>query len=232
MKISQELLDRCRAIPVAVLNDVMVKAGCPDRVLSHELRSFDSHERFAGPAFCVRGESTGGKPAPADVRFDMYRRIEAGAVLVMASGGYRTTAILGENMCTALQQKGCLAVLLDGGYRDRGAIDAMGLPVRARFVTPVASSGRFVLAELDVPVQLPGQSTPSVKVCPGDVIVADEEGVIVIPRHGVASIVEDAEQVIAAEERTRALIVGGADAEQAYKANDRFSHVRKIGAST
>jgi len=67
-----------------------------------------------------------------------------------------------------------------------------------------------------------------VAIGPGDMIVGDEDGVIVVPAQGVQTILEDAEKVIEAESRTRDLILAGQDAEQAYKANDRFSHVRPI----
>ncbi|GAA5232206.1 RraA family protein [Verticiella sediminum] len=226
--LSPDLLERYRRIPVAVLSDVMAKAGCPDQLLSHELRSFDGSGSFAGPAFCVRGQSTGGNEHPPDIRFEMYRRIHRGAVMVVATGGYRTTAILGENMTVALKQRGCQAIVLDGPYRDRSSIAALGVPVRARFVTPTASGGRYAIVACDEAVQMPGQSQPAVTVHPGDLVVGDEEGVIVIPRRGVHSIAEDAERVIAAEERTRERMQAGEDAEQAYKANDRFGHVRKI----
>lgn len=223
-----ELLARYRRIPVAVLSDVMTKAGCPDQVLSHALRSFDGLGSFAGPAFCVRGQSAGGNDRPKDIRFEMYRRIRPGAVMLVATGGYRSTAILGENMTVALQQRGCQAIVLDGPYRDRASIAALGVPVRARFVTPIASAGRYAIVACDEPVQMPGQAQPGVSVHPGDLIVGDEEGVIAIPRRGVLSIAEDAEHVIAAEERTRAAMQAGGDAEQAYRANDRFGHVRRI----
>ncbi len=224
---SENLATRYRSIPVGVLHDVLVNAGQPHQVLSSDIRSFDGLPPFAGPAFCVRGERKMGK-APADCRFEMYRQFRAGSVLVIASGGYRPTAVLGENMTTALRQRGCTGVIIDGGYRDKQGIAEMGVPVRAMYVTPVASGGNFAFVDVDASVVMPGQSSTTVAVGPGDMIVGDEDGVVVVPARGVQTILEDAEEVIRAESRTRDLILAGRDAEQAYKANDRFSHVRPI----
>jgi regulator of RNase E activity RraA len=224
---NEDLAQRYRRIPVGVLNDVLVKAGKPHQVLSSDIRGFDGLPPFAGPAFCVRGERRMGS-GPADLRFEIYRQFRTASVLVIASGAYRPTAVLGENMTTALQQRGCAGVVVDGGYRDRQGIAEMGIPVRAMFVTPVASAGNFAFVEIDARVVLPGQSSSTVAIGPGDMIVGDEDGVIVVPAQGVQTILEDAEKVIEAESRTRDLILAGQDAEQAYKANDRFSHVRPI----
>ncbi|MES2535655.1 MAG: RraA family protein [Pseudomonadota bacterium] len=228
MNIDTNTCERYKRIPVAVLNDVMVKAGCPDQVLSHEIKSSDGLPSFAGPAFCVRGERTAGGSGKPDVRFEMYRQFRSGSVLIIATGGYRSTAVLGENMTVALKMRGCQGIVVDGGYRDKSSIAEAGIPVRAMFVSPVASSGRFALVEFDVSVTLPGQSTPEVQIHAGDLVVGDEEGTIIIPARGVQTILEDAEKVIEAERRTRDLILAGEDAEKAYKSNDRFGHVRPI----
>ena len=223
-----DLADRYRAIPVAVLNDVLVKAGRPHQVLSHEIKALDGLPAFAGPAFCVRGERKMGGPGQADLRFEMYRRFRSGSVLVIASGGYRPSGVLGENMTAALKARGCRGVVSDGGYRDRESIAASGVPIRAVFVSPVSSGGNFAYVELDVSVALPGQTASTVLVHAGDMVVSDSDGTIIVPARGLQTILEDTETVMTIEDRTRELILQGEDAERAYKANDRFSHVRAI----
>ncbi len=225
---TSDLADRYRAIPVAVLNDVLVKAGKPHQVLNQEIRALDGLPPFAGPAFCVRGERKMGGPGQEDLRFEMYRRFRTGSVLVIASGGYRPSGVLGENMTASLKARGCRGIVSDGGYRDRESIAASGIPVRAVFVTPVSSGGNFAYVELDVSVSLPGQTSSTVRISGGDMVVSDGDGTIIVPSHGIETILEDAEKVMTIEDRTRELILRGEDAEDAYKANDRFSHIRPI----
>lgn len=224
---NRTLADRYAGIPVGVLSDVLTRAGRPHQVLRHSFLPLAGLAGFAGPAFCVRGERKSGRQGP-DLRFEMYRRIRAGSILVLASNGFGPGAVLGENMVTALRQGGCRGIVLDGGFRDRLGISEMGMPVRAMFVTPVASGGQFDIAELDAQVNLPGQSAEDVTIFPGDMVVGDEDGVIVIPAAGSQTVLEDAETVIEAEARTRAMILEGEDAERAYQAHDRFGHVRPV----
>ena len=223
-----DLAERCRRIPVGVLNDVLVKAGAPHQVLSHEIRAHDGMPPFAGPAFCVRGERTMGGPGQTDLRFEMYRRFRSDSVLVIGSGAFRPSGTIGENMTAALKVKGCIGVVTDGGYRDREGIAALGVPVRAAFVSPVNSGGNYAIVAFDVAVTLPGQTTLAVTVSPGDMIVSDGDGTVVIPAEAVNSVVEDAEAVLLIEDRTRELILAGTDAEAAYGTNPRFKHVRLI----
>jgi len=225
----EKLASEYRTIPVAVLHDVLVKAGAPHQVMSCEIKSADGLAPFAGPAFCVRGERVMGGPSTRkDRRFEIYRQIPKGSVLVIASGGQHPGAVLGENMVASLRVRGCVGIVTDGGYRDQAAISAMNIPVRAAFVTPISSVGQYNIAELDVTVALPGQSCSTVFISSGDLVVGDFDGTIVVPRRGLLTILEDCHELMEAEGRTRQLIMGGEDAEVAYKANDRFGHIRQI----
>jgi 4-hydroxy-4-methyl-2-oxoglutarate aldolase len=226
-----DLFERLEQIPVAILSDVMSKAGLPDRVLSHRIRALAGNDRFAGPAFCVLADGTAAARDLPDRRFEMYRQMPEGAVLVLSTGLYASTAAMGENMVTAMKMRGCAGIVMDSGYRDVASIARDGLPVRAMFVTPVSSAGQLRFTALDEPVFMPGQTVPFVHVSPGDVIVSDDEGTLVIPAEHARSICEDAQGVADAEERTRALILAGRDVEEAYRANDRFGHIRKVSAN-
>jgi 4-hydroxy-4-methyl-2-oxoglutarate aldolase len=231
LAIESDFYEKLKQVPVAILSDVMTKAGLPDRVLSCRIRALAGHDTFAGPAFCVQADATASALDLPDRRFEMYRRMPAGAVVVMSTGQYARTAAMGENMVTAMKMRGCVGVVTDSGYRDMASIARDGLPVRAMFVSPVSSAGQLRFVALDEPVIMPGQTVPFVHVTPGDVIVSDDEGTLVIPAQHAHSIYEDAQGVFDAEERTRALILAGRDVEEAYKANDRFGHVRKVAAN-
>lgn len=225
----EDLVARAGRLPAAVVSDVLRHAGAPHQVLHHAIAGIGPAGRtVVGPAFCVRGERVLGGGAKTNLRWEMYRRMPPGSVVLMASGGYEDAVVFGENVALALAVRGCRAIVTDGGIRDRAAMRELGMPVYARFVTPLSAGGQWLTTAVDEPVVLPGQSSAFVQVNPGDLIVADGDGVVVVPRHGFATVVEDAEFVVAAEERTRAEIKNGRDPEEAYASAARFGHVRRI----
>lgn len=87
---------------------------------------------------------------------------------------------------------------------------------------------RWHYAELDVPIALPGQTTASVPVRPGDLIHGDRDGVLVIPREHSASVAADAEEMERLEGKIKLDLEAGADREEVYRRNDRFAHIKKV----
>lgn len=230
----EDLMARAGRLSAAVISDVLRHAGAPHQVLHHAIAGIGPAGRapagqtVVGPAFCVRGERVLGGGPRTNLRWEMYRRMPPGSIVLMASGGYEDAVVFGENVALALAVRGCRAIVTDGGIRDRAAMRDLGIPVYARFVTPLSAGGQWLTTAVEEPVFLPGQSSAVVQVNPGDLIVADDDGVVAVPRHGFATVVEDAETVVAAEERTRAEIKSGRDPEEAYASAARFGHVRRI----
>src|SRR3546814_9317651 len=105
----------------------------------------------------------------------MYRRLRPGSVALLASGGYEDAVVFGENVALALKVRGCAAIVTAGGIRDRDAMQALGIPVYPRFVTPPSAGGQWTTTTLDEPVALPGQSSAFVQVNSGAWAMADRE---------------------------------------------------------
>jgi len=224
-----DLYQRYAKIPTAVISDVLRAAGAPHQVLHHGIASVGFPVPFAAPAFCVKGEKVLGTLKPSDdQRFEMYRRFPHGAALVLASGGYTGAVVFGENVALSLKVKGCVAILTDGGIRDKDALVEMEMPVYASFVTPLSGGKQWITTALDTPVAIPGESCSTIMIESGDVIVGDNDGIVVVPKRGALSILEDAEQVIATEGRTRDRILRGDDPEEVYASEPRFKKVRAI----
>jgi 4-hydroxy-4-methyl-2-oxoglutarate aldolase len=222
------LCTRLVAIPVAVVSDVMTHAGLPDRVLAAAIRQAIPAPRFAGPALCFSGRVGPGPAVPIGrdkLVYEADRRIRPGDVVALSTGGFRTTAVLGGNTLAGWRRRGCAAVVSDGLTRDLAELTDM--PVHVAGVTPVSSGLLWSYTSLDEPIDLPGQTAVGVRIEPGDVLHGDADGVIVIPRRYVASVVGDAEIAVQAEHRIQAAIAAGLDRGDAYLTNDRFGHVRK-----
>jgi len=111
----------------------------------------------------------------------------AGAVLVLAAGGDNRAAIMGDMMALRLKVRGVAGVVTDGGYRDVPGIRESGLPCFQREASGPATPIWLHPVQFNTPVGCAG-----VAVYPGDVIVGDGEGVVVIAQHLVEEIAEEA----------------------------------------
>ncbi|WP_052287338.1 diguanylate cyclase [Streptomyces sp. 769] len=126
--------------------------------------------RVAGPAFTVRCP-----PGDNLMLHAAIHRAAPGSVIVVESGDL-DHALAGGNVCAVAQCRGVAAFVADGLIRDLAEVRAMGFPVFARGVTPFPGSKEAV-EPLNVDVRCGG-----VDVSAGDMVVADEEGVVVVPR--------------------------------------------------
>ncbi|GAA4083854.1 MULTISPECIES: RraA family protein [Streptomyces] len=143
--------------------------------------------RVAGPAFTVR--------CPAGDNLMLHAaiyRAEPGSVVVVESGDL-DYALAGGNVCAVAQRRGIAAFVVDGVIRDLAEVREAGFPVFARGVIPVPGTKEAV-APLNEPVRCGG-----VLVNAGDVVVADEEGVVVSPRARAEQVLAAARQKLAKE---------------------------------
>jgi regulator of RNase E activity RraA len=125
--------------------------------------------RVAGPAFTVRCP-----PGDNLMLHAAIHRADRGSVIVVEAGD-TDYAVAGGNVCAVAQRRGIAAFVVDGVIRDIAEVRAMGFPVFARGVMPVPGA-KNVVVPLNEPVQCGG-----VTVGAGDIVVADEEGVVVVP---------------------------------------------------
>lgn len=137
------------------------------RVLDSGIRPRSAELRIVGRAFTVRCR---------DDFLPVLRAVEAAAEgdVIVVDGGAREIALAGELFARGALVRGLGGIIIDGGYRDMGYVSTCPLPVYSRFVTPLAGTA-VKLGELNIPVTCGG-----VTVNPGDLVLADVEGVIVL----------------------------------------------------
>ncbi|BCJ40664.1 4-carboxy-4-hydroxy-2-oxoadipate aldolase [Actinoplanes ianthinogenes] len=171
-------------IPPTTLADVLGR----DRVMDIGIRPlWTPVPRVAGPAFTVRC-------VPGDnlmLHAAIYRA-EPGSVIVVESGDL-DYALAGGNVCAVAHRRGVAAFVLDGLIRDLGEVREDGFPVFARGVIPIPGT-KSRLGTHGEPVVCGG-----VTVRPGDIVVADEEGVVVVPGDRQAPVLEAARAKLAKE---------------------------------
>lgn len=213
--------DRFSAIYTAALADILDARGLHEQTLPSSIRALEPGTRVAGPAYTVKG-------APAanadEASYDeairkvlaMLGDVPAGHVAVYACN-QDVSAHLGELSVTSLKTRGVAGCVLDGGCRDVRFILDEGFPVFARFVTPEDSTWRWELEATQVPVTI-----GRVVVEPGDWVVGDEDGVVVVPSAIAAEVLAEAERKAATESEIRDAVRGGMPPLEAYERYGTF----------
>ncbi|GGT19030.1 RraA family protein [Streptomyces atratus] len=143
--------------------------------------------RVAGPAFTVRCP-----PGDNLMLHAAIHRAEPGSVIVVEAGDV-DYALAGGNVCAVAQRRGIAAFVTDGVIRDLAEVREMGFPVFARGVIPVPGTKKAI-EPLNGPVRCGG-----VNVDAGDIVVADEEGIVVTPRARREQVLLDALKKLAEE---------------------------------
>jgi regulator of RNase E activity RraA len=138
------------------------------------------------------------------------------------SGGGEGVCFFGELIAIGMRERGSVGALVDGGIRDVAWLGPLNYPVYARYRTPIQSIGRWKVTGWDVAVSLPGATTQMVAVHPGDFILADADGAIVVPAARVEEVLVAAEAMGLHEQKVRAALAEGMPLAAAL---ERFGHV-------
>jgi len=210
-----DLADRFRAVDTTAICD----ADKTTRVLDSAIRARSAATRVVGPAFTVRCR---------DDFLGVLRAIEAASPgdVVVVDGGAREIALGGELFARGATVRGLGGIIVDGGYRDIGYVSGCALPVYSRFVTPLAGT-TTKLGELQVPVVCGG-----VVVRPGDLVLADDEGVIVVDPDRVDALLDAAAAVKAVEGRVVDQLDAGGTLSDAVNLAEHVDALRQGKPST
>ena len=191
----RELLSAFEGVPSSIVSDVTGNVG---RAMESRISPVYSGVELAGSALTV-------KAVPGDnlIIHKAITMAQPGHVLVIDGSGYTETAFLGELMCASCQAHGVAGIVIDGAVRDRADIAEMGFPVYARGTHP---QGPFKQDPGSINVRV---SCGNVAVDPGDIIVADDDGVTVLPRSEAEAVLERAREKVAAEHELRQRVEDG-----------------------
>src|SRR4051812_5516073 len=200
------LLDwAARSLYTGVLSDACDAAGFRDRALLPDIRPLDEGRVLAGRAkTVVWAPMFHVPPRPYDKEIAAVDSLRPGEVFVMAVGRSAEIVPWGELLSTATVARGGRGAVLDGLVRDSRRIVEMGLPVFCTGRRPLDSCGRGIVVDFDVPVTLDG-----VPISPGDLVVGDGDGVVIVPRATEDEVLGRAWEKVAGEDQTRAALRAG-----------------------
>ena len=218
----EEVRTRFAGIDTSVVADILDEMGRLDQGLSAQFAPYPaSAGKLAGWAYTVRGEMVPYEGTGDALKMEAAHGISAGEVSVWSGDG-EGICYFGELIALGMRESGSVGALVDGGIRDVRWIGEMRFPVYARYRTPVQSIGRWRVTGCQENVYVHGATSERVLVRPGDFVLGDEDGVIVIPADIVVAVLERSEQLTAVEQRIRAEVAGGLSLQDALQ---KFGHV-------
>lgn len=197
----------------AVLSDSLDSLGHRRQVMREYIRPV--HSRYtvvAGYAHTIAFvDSDQILENPFDAEIEAVDAIAPNAMVVISTGNSIQNAPWGELLSTAAVARGARGAVMDGFVRDVKMIESLGFPVFATGMKPVDSNGRGLLTSWGKPIVC-----GEVEVCPGDLIVADFDGILVIPAPLVEATIDRANAKVTGENNSRAELQKGAYLRDVY----------------
>lgn len=183
-------------LKTSLLSDVLNKSGAMD----HDMKNWSGQCRMAGPAFTLRVH-------PADILMvgQAVSVCPPGWVLVIDGQGELNTALWGSIITVVAHLKRMEGVVIDGAIRDLEEIRRERFPVFARAVVPNAGGAEYV-GEMNVPIQCGG-----VAVNPGDWVVGDDDGVVVVTSARLSEAIKQAQKLLKVEKDIEKAVRAGGD---------------------
>jgi regulator of RNase E activity RraA len=186
--------ERLKQISIATLSTCLFRRGVR-RVTPHGIVPVAANQpRMVGEAFTLRfvpmREDVEAQPPPKPagaVHQRAFDECPAGFVLVMDARGETRGCCCGDLLIGRLQARGCAGVVTDGGFRDTPGIVELNFPAFQQRPAPAPSFGALQAVDMNVPI-----GCSDVAVYPGDVVVGDSEGIVVIPGGLTNDIAEEA----------------------------------------
>ena len=190
-----ELSEKLKVVSTATLTSVLRNKGLHNTFM-HQVAPLAPDMQMVGRAFTLRylPAREDLDEVPLDNLKDVQRvgieQVTAGDVFVIDARGDTRAGTMGSILASRLQVRGCTGIVTDGAYRDSPTIVASGLPAYAAAMNAHTNKTIHHPSEIQVPIACGG-----VAVFPGDILVGDGEGVVVIPAHLAEEVAIEAEEM-------------------------------------
>lgn len=198
----------------STLSDALDRLGIPGQALG--ISALDRSFRMAGPAFTVRTIPVVAGAAAGTVG-DYIDEVPRGSVVVLDNGGRLDGTVWGDILTITAHRNRLAGTVIHGVCRDAPRSLELGYPIFSRGVTMRTGRGRVQADGYNVPVSL-----GDVRVQPGDLVVGDGDGVVVVPAERAEDVLQVAEEIAASEDRIRGEIQGGSRLDEARKRHKYF----------
>jgi 4-hydroxy-4-methyl-2-oxoglutarate aldolase len=212
---TDQLPRRFARIPTAAITDVLDEMGLLRQTLPSSIQPIAPDMRTAGYAFTARGRPRRGTPRERDATLRQFLKmlgaVPADSVLVLAAND-NVAAHFGELSAEWLRARRVRGVVIDGGTRDAAFISRLGFPTFVRYQSPQDSVPRWRVSDWGQPLTIGG-----VRVALGDIVAADSDGVVVVPRRAAHEVLVRCERLVGTENRIRTAVKRGLAPLAAYE---------------
>jgi 4-hydroxy-4-methyl-2-oxoglutarate aldolase len=219
-----ELQARWDKIRVANIYDTLDRMGYPNQCLDLGIKPLFPHRHLAGRVLTVRGSAypvrrgEEGSDWASDYFDQLRKMLYPGCAVVVESGGEMYAGKFGEMTSWALQQGGARGIVLDSCIRDWLGLEVIpNFTACARATSPIESSQRWRIDAVNGTIGMPGTLTCRVRVDPGDWIIAEADGVIVVPQSIAMEALVAVEAMEAQEQGMREDMAAGMSFDDSYK---------------
>ena len=216
MELTKEVLEKLQKLPTGNVADSNTSAP-RQGVMDSGIKPLDPKSHVVGRAVTARCY-------PGD-NLALHQAIytaEAGDVLILDCHGYTEAGHFGDIMALACQVRGIAGVVIDGSCRDAEDIKALGLPVFVRALNP-SGTVKKSLGEVNVPVNCGG-----IRVNPGDIILGDCDGVVVVPQEFEDEVFAKAQEKFDKEQHIVEQLKAGKTTLEVYGSNDLIEKLKTI----
>lgn len=189
---ADELLDSYAGLPVANIGDARQRMGMVDSGI---------HAMWKGARIVGRARTVWTRAGDNKALHEALAKVQPGEVIVINGQGDQNRALMGELIAERARSRGCVGMIIDGAARDIDVLQEIGFGVWARAVNP-AGPYKDGPGKIDVPVAVGG-----VVCAPGDLVVADDDGVIIVPAAEAFTSLAGGRAVEADEAQRRAAII-------------------------
>jgi len=208
----KELSERLEKCYTGAVYDVLRDMGYPKQFLPNTIRPVNVQHKIAGPIFTVSGnvELDIDKDTSLLKWCEMLSKAPSGHVLICQPND-DTVAHMGELSAETLTFKGIKGYIVEGGCRDTSFIETIGFPVYCSYFTPKDLVATWCVKELGENIVI-----GKVFIQTGDYVLADRDGIVIIPKRILLDVLEKTEAVLKTENLVRKAILLGTDPVEAY----------------
>jgi len=186
------------------LSDALDKLGLRGAVIG--LRPLFGKPKIIGRAVTIKITAAGVAKSKHHLGIEAIASAQKGDLIVIDNRGDTHNNCWGEILSCAAKMKGVRGIIIDGATRDVDVCEELEFPVFARGVVPITARGRIMQEDFNCPIRL-----GDVPVQPGDILVGDVNGVIVIPPEKLDEVLSEAEKIMEKEESMKKDILAGVD---------------------